>query len=241
MVPSRAADEVPCSSSAPPVVDTGPVDWIVEHRRGTPQELHDADVDLGARRVVVHRVDSPAVVLGSTQDVRMVDRGATRAAGIDVARRRSGGGAVLLVPDAQVWVDVVVPAGDPLWDDDVCRASWWLGQAWAGALGGGEVHRAGVSDREAGRVACFASVGPGEVVRHGAKALGISQRRTRSGARFQCVAYRSAVAADLVGLLDATVVGPAVWHTVRTALAERTAAPVPAGWDAVGDLLPHLP
>jgi lipoate---protein ligase len=229
------------SSSAPRVVDTGPVNWIVEHRSGSAQELHDADVDLGARRVVVHRVDAPAVVLGSTQDDRVVDRDATGAAGVDVARRRSGGGAVLLVPDAQVWVDVVVPAGDPLWDDDVCRASWWLGRAWADALGGGEVHRAGVSDREAGRVACFASVGPGEVVRHGAKALGISQRRTRSGARFQCVAYRRALGADLVELLDATVVGAPVWDTVQVALVQRTAAPVPAGWDPVGDLVTFLP
>ena len=223
------------------MVDTGPVNWSVEHRSGRAQDLHDAGVDPGARRVVVHRVEAPAVVLGSSQDVSVVDRTAAAAAGVEVARRRSGGGAVLLVPGAQVWVDVVVPAGDPLWDDDVCRASWWLGEAWARALGGGEVHRAGGSDRDAGRVACFASVGPGEVVQDGAKVLGISQRRTRSGARFQCVAYRDAVGARLVGLLDAAAVGDPPWTAVGTALVERSAAAVPVGWDVVEDLVPHLP
>jgi lipoate-protein ligase A len=111
---------------------------------------------------------------------------------------------------------------------------------WAAALGGGAVHRAGVSDRDAARVVCFAAVGPGEVVRDGAKVLGISQRRTRHGARFQCVAYRSHPG-DLVGLLDSAVVGDAVQERVALALLERTGAALPPGWDPVEDLVPVLP
>jgi len=221
------------------VIDTGAVSWVVEHRAGSAQALHDAEIAAAGRRVVVHDVLGPAVVLGSTQDESIVDAAAARAVGFDVARRRSGGGAILLIPDAQVWVDVFVPAGDPLWDDDVCRASWWLGEAWAAALGVGEVHRSGVTDRDAGRVACFAAVGPGEVVHGGAKVLGISQRRTRMGARFQCVAYREwdgPLLLDLLDLLDSAVVG-----AVTEALVERSAAAVPAGWGVVEDLLPHLP
>jgi hypothetical protein len=43
---------------------------------------------------------------------------------------------------------------------------------------------------------CFASVGPGEVVRHGTgggqqKVVGISQRRTKDAARFQCTLFRA--------------------------------------------------
>ena len=41
--------------------------------------------------------------------------------GIELARRRSGGGAVLLGADDHVWVDLVVPADDPLAEDDVSR------------------------------------------------------------------------------------------------------------------------
>jgi lipoate-protein ligase A len=223
------------------VVHAGVVDWHVEHRRGGAQELHDAVVDGDIRRVVIHDVSRPAVVLGSTQDDAILDRAAVAAAGIQVARRRSGGGAVLLLAGQHVWVDVFVPAGDPLWDHDVCRASWWLGAAWAAALGGGEVHRNGVTDRPAARIACFAAVGPGEVTRDGTKILGISQRRTRVGARFQCVAYRSWVGQDQLRLLQLDGLAPEVRATVTDALVERTAAAVPDGWGVVEDLLPHLP
>ena len=41
-----------------------------------------------------------------------------------------------------------------------------------------------------GRLACFASRGPGEVLVGEAKAVGITQRRTRNTARFQTLVYR---------------------------------------------------
>ena len=40
------------------------------------------------------------------------------------------------------------------------------------------------------RLVCFAGLGPGEVTVDGRKVVGISQRRTRAGARFQCAALR---------------------------------------------------
>ena len=101
-------------------------------------------------------------------------------------RRRSGGGAVLVGPGQAVWIDVVVPAGDPLWADDVGRAGWWLGEVWAAALAaaglpGGEVWRgAQVRSAWSDRV-CFAGLGAGEVTVGGRKVVGISQRRTRAG------------------------------------------------------------
>ena len=127
-------------------------------------------------------------------------------AGVDVVRRRSGGGAVLVVPGDLLWVDVVVPAGDPLWEADVGRAFHWLGEVWAGALAelgvDGVVHRGGlVASRWSGRV-CFAGLGPGEVtVAGGAKLVGIAQRRTREAARFQCAALGRWDPAALVELL----------------------------------------
>lgn len=214
----------------------GPGTWEVEHRSGPAAELHADDVP--ARRLVrVHDVTAPAVVLGSTQPLDSLDADALARAGVEVARRRSGGGAVLLLPGAQVWVDVVVPAGDPLWADDVCRASWWLGEAWASALGRGEVHRAGVTDRALGRLACFAAVGPGEVVADGRKVVGLSQRRTRDLARFQCVAYASWDPEVLLGLLAGAVRSPGMDEALRG----RAGPAVTPGWDPVAQLLPHLP
>ena len=144
-------------------------------------------------------------------------------------------------PGDHVWVDVIVPADDLLWDDDVGRASWWLGEAWAAAVGGGQVHHGGVTDRAAARVACFAALGPGEVERAGVKVVGISQRRTRAGARFQCVAYRSWQPDLLLDLIDPSRIDPSVWAAVVDAVEQRAAAAVAPGWSVVEDLVPHLP
>lgn len=148
-------------------------------------------------------VTSPAVVLGSTQP----DSAVRASAGIDVVRRRSGGGAVLVEPGGVVWVDVLVPAGDPLWQPDVGRAFAWLGRAWATALAhvgvaGAEVYDGPLRQTAWSRAVCFAGLGPGEVTVDGAKVVGLCQRRTRAGALFQCAALLRWDPARLVDLLD---------------------------------------
>jgi len=163
-------------------------------------------------------VTRPAVVLGSTQPDDMVVPGAS---GLDVVRRRSGGGAVLVEPGRVVWADVVVPAGDPLWRADVGRAAWFVGEAWVAALadlgvGGGVVHRSGLVRSAWSSWVCFAGRGPGEVTVDGRKVVGISQRRTREGALFQCAVP---LAWDPVPLLAALAMSPAERATAAGALA----------------------
>lgn len=172
--------------------------WTVEHERGTAAELHALVApDDGTRRVWVLVPSGPAVVLGSTQPDDLVDRAAAAAGGIEVARRRSGGGAVWVSPDDPVWIDVLVPRDDPLWDDDVGAAFLPIGRAWARALaaavpalGDVTVHDGPMVRTEWSRTVCFAGVGPGEVLVAGRKVVGISQRRTRAGSRFQCAVPR---------------------------------------------------
>jgi lipoate-protein ligase A len=181
----------------------------VERAVGSAGEFHARDLPLPPRRrVQVLEVDRPALVLGSTQPAAHVDAAAAAAAGIEVVRRRSGGGAVLLEPGGAVWVDVVVPPGDPLWHDDVGRAAHWLGDAWVAALAGlgvaARAHHGGLVRTPWSDRVCFAGLGPGEVQVAGRKVVGISQRRTRAGARFQCAALRSWDAATVVGLLALT-------------------------------------
>jgi lipoate-protein ligase A len=153
-------------------------------------------------------VTGPAVVLGSTQPESVVRAGAgvDVGSGVDVVRRRSGGGAVLVEPGGLVWVDVLVPAGDPLWQADVGRAFAWLGRAWAGALAdagepGAEVHDGPLRHTPWSRAVCFAGLGPGEVTIAGVKVVGMSQRRTRAGALFQCAALLAWDPARLVEVL----------------------------------------
>lgn len=135
-------------------------------------------------------VTGPALVLGSAQPFTQVDEVAARAAGVEVVRRRSGGGAVYVSRSTVVWVDVVVPAGDSLWDPDVGRAAWWLGECWATALAdvgvnGATVWRSAMRRTAWSERVCFAGVGPGEVLLGEAKAVGLAQRRTRTAALFQ--------------------------------------------------------
>jgi len=170
-------------------------DWYVERWRGSAAALHGAALpDEPGRRVWVLDVDRPALVLGSTQSERVVDHSVAASLGIEVVRRRSGGGAVLLVPGEVAWVDVIVPAGDPLWDDDVGRSSQWLGRVWQAALhdmgiDGTALHSGPLACGPLGRLVCFCAVGPGEVTLGEQKVVGISQRRSRAGARFQCAVY----------------------------------------------------
>lgn len=148
-----------------------------------------------------------AVVLGSRQSPELLDSEACRAAGLAIVRRRSGGGAVLLRPDAVAWIDLVLPHG--IAPDDVRGSMVWVGERWGDALaelGHGllDVHRGGMVCTPWSDLVCFAGVGPGEVLVAGRKFVGLSQRRTRHGIRVQGTLYRRPVTREIPSLL----VGP---------------------------------
>jgi len=178
---------------------------------GAAADLHDGSAalmagDVGAGQMRVLSADRPAVVLGSTQPATHVDAGAAAAAGVEVARRRSGGGAVLVGPGRCLWVDIAIARDDGRFDDDVGRAAWWVGEAWVAALrrigvGGAEVWRGALLRRRWADRICFAGVGAGEVTVAGRKVVGVSQRRTRAGALFQCAALLDGDPTELLGVL----------------------------------------
>ena len=159
--------------------------WVVEREAA---DVFDRPWPAPAAPTVwVVEVTEAAVVLGSTQPESVV------VPGLQAVRRRSGGGAVLVEPGGLAWVDVLVPAGDPLWEHDVGRAFAWLGRAWVAALAdsgvhGAEAHEGRLVTNAWSERVCFAGLGPGEVTLGGAKVVGMCQRRTRAGALFQCAA-----------------------------------------------------
>jgi lipoate-protein ligase A len=208
-----------------------PSGWAVEQVTGSASDFHARELpDPIQRTVWVFDVDRPALVLGSTQPDADVDAEACARAGVEVVRRRSGGGAVLLRPADSVWVDVLLPRDDSLWQDDVGHAAHWLGEVWAAAVGGdATVHRGAMRQTRWSRLLCFSGLAPGEVLVHagGPKVVGISQRRTRRGARFQCAALGRWDAVGIVGLL---ALSPA----------DRQQAAADSGGDAAGVALNGL-
>jgi lipoate-protein ligase A len=187
--------------------------WRLERLSASASELHAgsaglvaADEPVGRVLRVLEAVD-PALVLGSSQAAADVDEAAARRTGVAVVRRRTAGGAVFVGPGQVVWVDLVIPAHDPLWHDDVGRAAWWVGDAWAHAIGSAaagpaQVWRSGMRRSEWSSSVCFAGVGPGEVLLDGRKAVGVAQRRTRRAALFQTALLIRWDPADVLSLLS---------------------------------------
>ncbi len=186
--------------------------WEVDERAGRAATLHGSwpavDRDPSRRRVGVCRPTRSAIVLGSTQRPGVVDRAAAEGAGLDVVRRRSGGGAVLVTPDDPVWIDVWVPTADPRWQADVTGAFGWLGSTWARALqrlGLADVAVQGASPGACTRwssLVCFGGVGAGEVTVGGRKVVGLAQRRNRYGAWFHGACLVRWDPTVLLGVLD---------------------------------------
>ncbi len=149
---------------------------------------------------------TPAIALGSSQPEAEVDAVQASRLGLAVVRRRSGGGAVLIVPGNQLWVEFLIPRGDSLWDDDVVRAADWAGAVWAEALeslgvAGLSVHHGRMVETRWSGAVCFAGLGPSEVVTNGRKAIGLSQRRNRGWTRIQTMVHRVWQPELLVGAL----------------------------------------
>ena len=168
--------------------------WQVVHARGDAAEFHAAAPST-VRTATFHTVDRPALVLGSSQRIDEVDARVATVLGVEVVIRRSGGGAVLLLPGEHLWLDLVIPAGDPLWHDDVGAAMVWVGELWRDALADldidGTVHRGPLQPSLWSRQVCFAGLGTGEVTATatGGKLVGVAQRRTRTAARFQSMCH----------------------------------------------------
>lgn len=173
-------------------MSVGAESWQRHEWRGTSADFHSFDPP-SERALWWCRVETPALILGSSQVVDAVSMSCAAQRGVDVVRRRSGGGVVFVHPEDSVWIDLTISRDDTLWVDDVTSSMLWLGEVFVDALSpwiDTAVHRGEFNAGGSGRDVCFASTSPGEVFADAAKVVGISQRRTREGARFQCVVYR---------------------------------------------------
>jgi lipoate-protein ligase A len=137
---------------------------------------------------------------------------------------------VICDPD-YLMLDVVLPAGDPRLVDDLAESYRWLAERLLAQLqaGGGEglrlvlppeVRALPAADREAARLACFAGLGPYEIVdAGGGKLVGLAQRRRRGAGLLQAAMYRQG---RRDGLADLLPLAPGAREHLRARL-ERVA------------------
>jgi len=202
-VPSRPDPTDRPGPTAPPA----PPDTYGPH--DAPHRLFDVEQfrSLPGRHAVARQVALPTVVLGSTQRLEVVDAVRATEKGVAVVRRRGGGGAVLLRPGDQLWVEAWIPRDDPLWEADVAVAAEWVGAWWSDALDTSSnadlvVHRGRAVPGPHGGLVCFSGRGPGEVFQAERKVMGISQWRSREGSLFHTCVYAHWDPDPLIDLLD---------------------------------------
>jgi lipoate-protein ligase A len=174
-----------------------------------PLELLDAAITEGRPLGTWTRPDAPALVLGSGQ--RPPEEWAPPP-GLPLVRRGTGGGAVLC-DENYLMLDIALPPGDPRVLDDVTESYRWLALALVAALEELEFHglalveplalrRLDDESREAGRIACFAGLGPYELLdEQGRKLVGLAQRRRRGGVLLQAAAYLAGAREPLADML----------------------------------------
>lgn len=166
--------------------------WIQHTWTGTASQFHDMTLD-SQRALWRCTVSQPALIVGSSQSTSLINASCAAEHNTEIVRRRSGGGIVYVHPNDSVWIDITIPRDDALWTDDVTSSMLWLGDVFVRAVSPwveATCYREAFAAGDYGREVCFASHSPGEVFVGDQKLVGISQRRTRDGARFQCVLYR---------------------------------------------------
>lgn len=159
--------------------------------------------------VVAH----PALILGSSQRITDIDLAASRAAGISVHRRRSGGSTVYTDAGA-LSLDVALPTGHPLLSPNVTETYRWFGEVWAAALQSLGIDAWVIPPAESRpfnaaldplvQRACYGGVSPYEVCVGSSKIVGLAQVRRRQGAVLQAGVYTHWEPERLVKLLAAT-------------------------------------
>lgn len=187
-----------------------PVDAVASRARVTIEVLTLADTvsalhalpmptDGDVPQAWILRPTDVAVAMGSSQKPELFDHARLQADGVALAERRSGGGAVFIDPVSVVWIDVLAPRTSDLWSDQLTENFLIVGRVWQRALASLGVETELIGDAgertPASTLACWAGMGWGELVVEGAKVVGLSQRRTRWGARVQGMAVLDASSA----------------------------------------------
>ena len=169
-------------------------------------ELLERTIGDGIPRASWSLPTDTAIVLGSAQQLEL-----ELPPEFPLARRGTGGGAVICDPH-YLMLDIALPRRHALVIEDVAESYRWLAE-WLllelasptlRAVTPLEIRDLPQERRIAGRLACFAGIGPYELVTtDGRKLVGLAQRRRVGGVLFQAAAYVNRPSVDIAGLLHA--------------------------------------
>ena len=85
--------------------------WTFEARKGTTQQLHDAQPpelkDVGL--IVRNEPAQNALVIGSAQKGDTIEKSALNEAGVEFVKRSTGGGVVYIDAAKDLWLDFYLP------------------------------------------------------------------------------------------------------------------------------------
>ncbi|MCH1490440.1 MAG: hypothetical protein L7T83_08490 [Ilumatobacteraceae bacterium] len=162
-------------------------------RTATAEELHAVTpIRRDGVRLVRCIPESTALVLGSRQSEHLIDLERAAQRNIEVVRRRSGGGIVLVDPHRSLWIDIEIGGDDPRYVAEPLGMMEQVGRWWLAALTSLDCalprirQFVGQTGSDAnGELVCFAGSSHGELMVEQSKLVGLSQRRTSDGARVQ--------------------------------------------------------
>ncbi|MEC8464971.1 MAG: hypothetical protein VXZ06_04995 [Actinomycetota bacterium] len=185
-------------------------------RTATAEELHAVTpIRRDGVRLVRCIPESIALVLGSRQSEHLIDLRRAAQRNIEVIRRRSGGGIVLVDPHQSLWIDIEIGADDSRYVAEPLGMMAQVGRWWLAALISLDCAFPGIwqfvgqtgSDSD-GELVCFAGRSHGELMVEQSKLVGLSQRRTRDGARVQGQLHFVDPTDEILALLVEEAPGP---------------------------------
>lgn len=183
--------------------------WEACALKGSAKELHEFRPESGSpRHIYFMDVVRPALVLGSSQRRILESTDLDAKSPFEVCVRDSGGGAVLLEPESQLWVGVYVRPDDPLVQLEISKSFDWLADASLAALGQLGIDIAQKFDgvpvwTPLSRALCFGGISHGELSIEGRKMVGISQRRSKDWVIFHLAVLIRDHQQDVLELLAA--------------------------------------
>ena len=199
--------------------------WTIETKYSEPALAHEANLEEWQKPTIwIIEPKDTCLVLGKSQRGRaFLNLSYLEEQNINLTVRQSGGGAVLVSPEDMLWVDIFIPQRSKFWIPDIAKASIGIGKIWHDALKRLDLECSlfdqKFSRSEASDLICFISRAAGELFVGNRKILGISQRRSKFGTRFQCAliinwkpeqmiaAYRSCPIPDLDKLISTAGIG----------------------------------